>query len=161
MRDGCPVLLPGCQTTQAASLVISSIGSVPEPLPGVPMQDSLYRIRDRATGELEGLDGVFAVGNAVTGKGNILVSLKHGRLVSQHMLDRYLLGAASGYEEALAEGGTAARAQVSAVIERLGGRSPLPGPRVAHILAQVRVLQERAGYAGQYRAWADRMRPAA
>ncbi|MFI5341579.1 MAG: hypothetical protein ACHQ7N_17290 [Candidatus Methylomirabilales bacterium] len=68
-------------------MVVSSIGSIPEPIQKVQMRGETYRIKDPRTGEVEGLDGVFAVGNAVTGKGNILASLKHGRVVSQHMLE--------------------------------------------------------------------------
>jgi hypothetical protein len=122
------------------------------------MRGEVYRIRDERTGEVEGLPGVFAVGNAVTGKGNILVSLKHGRVVSQHMLEHYLLGTASGYEEVLADAATEAQDKVRAVAERLAGQAPLPGERVAGILSRVKALQERVGYPGEYRAWIERVR---
>ncbi|HTX52449.1 MAG TPA: hypothetical protein VMD08_03525 [Candidatus Baltobacteraceae bacterium] len=161
VKMGEAMSVPGREVDQPTPLVISSIGSVPEPLEGVPMQGPLYRIRHPATGEVDGVDGVFGVGNAVTGRGNILVSLKHGRLVSQHMLEGYLVGAASGYEETFGEAEAAARTRVSAIVERLRGRLPLPATRVAEILAHVRVLQDRAGYPGDYAAWVDRMYPAA
>ncbi|HXZ44260.1 MAG TPA: hypothetical protein VEH53_05480, partial [archaeon] len=138
---------------------VSSIGSIPEPIPGVQMQGTLYRIRDLRTGEVEGVPGVFAVGNAVTGRGNILVSQKHGRLVSQNMLEHYLLGTASGYEEVLSEATAVARAKVEVLAERLAGRAPLPSGKVAEILAQVKVLQDRVGYPGNYREWFERVRP--
>jgi ferredoxin--NADP+ reductase len=126
IKDEGPVPVPESHENYPAPLVVSSIGSIPEPIPGIQMNGSLYRIRDLRTGELEGLDGVFAVGNAVTGRGNILVSQKHGRLVSQRMLEHYLLGTASGYEEILAGAAEAARAKVEAVADRLAGRAPLP-----------------------------------
>ncbi len=161
IRDEGPVPVPDSHEDFLAPLVVSSIGSIPEPIPGVEMRGSLYRIRDLRTGEVEGLDGVFAVGNAATGRGNILVSQKHGRLVSQNMLEHYLAGKASGYEEVLTDAATAARARVEAVAGRLAQRAPLSGSRVAAILARVKSLQDRVGYPGAYAEWIDRVHPPA
>jgi NADPH-dependent glutamate synthase beta subunit-like oxidoreductase len=155
------VPVPDSHEAFPAAMVVSSIGSIPEPIPGVEMRGSLYRIRDLRTGEVEGLDGVFAVGNAATGRGNILVSQKHGRLVSQNMLEHYLAGKASGYEEVLAEAAGAARARVEAVRGRLAHRTPLSGSQVTAILARVKALQDRVGYPGSYGEWIDRVRPPA
>jgi NADPH-dependent glutamate synthase beta subunit-like oxidoreductase len=159
--DEGPVPVPDSHENFPAPLVVSSIGSIPEPVPGLQMQGSLYRIRDLRTGEVDGLDGVFAVGNAATGRGNILVSQKHGRLVSQNMLEHYLAGTSSGYEEVLTEAAGAARARVEAVMGRLAQRSPQPASRVAAILARVQTLQDRVGYPGSYAEWIDRVRPPA
>jgi len=158
VRDGRAVTVPGTEQAVASGLVVSSIGSVPEPVGGVRMRGEMYPIKDERTGEVDGLDGVFAVGNAVTGKGNILVSLKHGRVVSQHMLENYLVGTASGYEEVLAAAATEAEGKISAVADRLQGRPPLPGARVADILSRVKALQDRVGYPGNYRQWIERVR---
>ena len=38
-----------------------AIGSIPEPIQGVALQGSLYRVKDERSGELDGLEGVFAV----------------------------------------------------------------------------------------------------
>ena len=158
VRDGRAVRLAGTEQPMPSRMVVSSIGSIPEPVPGVGMRGEMYHIRDKRTGEVEGMDRVFAVGNAVTGKGNILASLKHGRVVSQHMLEHYLLGTASGYEEVLAGAAKEAQEKIGAVAERLSGQTPLSAERVADISTRVRVLQERAGYAGQYRQWIERVR---
>jgi NADPH-dependent glutamate synthase beta subunit-like oxidoreductase len=159
VKDGRAVTLQGTEENAPAPLVVSSIGSIPEPIPGIGMQGEVYRIKNEKTGEVEGLPGVFAIGNAVTGKGNILVSLKHGRVVSQHMLEHYLLGTASGYEEVLADAAREARNKVGAVAERLAGQAPLPGEQVAGILSRAKALQERVGYPGEYRTWIERVRP--
>jgi ferredoxin--NADP+ reductase len=161
IKDEGPVPVPDSHESFSAPLVVSSIGSVPEPIAGVQMHGSLYRIRDLHTGEVEGLDGVFAVGNAATGRGNILVSQKHGRLVSQNMLEHYLAGSASGYEEVLTDAAAAARTKVEAVTGRLAQRSPLPWSQVAAILARVKTLQDRVGYPGNYAEWIDRVHPPA
>ena len=87
------------------------------------MKGELYRIKDENTGEVEGLQAVFALGNTVTGKGNILVSLKHGRLVATH------------------------------VLKHLQGQPALPRDKFAAIEAKVKALQEKVGYSGNYREW--------
>ncbi len=158
IKDEGPVPVPGSHEDHPAPLVISSIGSIPEAIPGLRMKGSLYRIRDLKTGEVEELPGVFAIGNAVTGRGNILISQKHGRLVSQNMLEHYLLGSGSGYEEVLEGAAAAAREKVEAVSEHLQARTPLPPEKVTEILSRVATLQERVSYPGDYRAWIAQVR---
>ncbi len=129
VKEGKAVIKPGTEKEARAPLVISSIGSIPEPLQGIEMKGELYRIKDEKTGEVEGLQGVFALGNTVTGKGNIQVSLKHGRLVAQH------------------------------VLKYLEGQPTLPYSKVAAIEAKVKALQEKVGYAGNYREWIAKVSP--
>ncbi len=160
-RNGDVQLLPGTEREVDTPMVISSIGSVPEPIPGIPMAGEQYRFKNQASGELEGAAGVFAVGNAVTGKGNILVSARHGRVVSQHMLEHYLLGTGSGYEEVLANAATEAKSKVAAIAAQLSLHPALDGERVAAILDRVKTLQARVGYPGNYEAWLARISPAA
>ena len=157
--NGSVRLLPGEPVALRTPLVISSIGSVPEPLPGLAMRGDLYAVRDPETGELEGLPGVFAIGNAVTGKGNILVSRRHGRKVSQRMLEQYLLGDASGYEEFLGAAATAAAARAGALAERVGAAPRLAPQRMAALERTIGALQARAGYGGEYWAWLAKVRP--
>jgi ferredoxin--NADP+ reductase len=123
VKDGKAVIKPGTEKEVRAPLVISSVGSIPEPIQGIEMKGELYRIRDEDTGEVEGLPGVFALGNAVTGKGNILLSMKHGRLVAQH------------------------------VLKYLAGQPDLQLSQIAAIEAKVKALQDRVGYSGNYREW--------
>ena len=101
----------------------------------------------------------FVPRTKLTGKGNIQASLKHGRTVSQHMLEHYLLGEASGYEEVLAHTATEAQEQVSAVADQLTGKASLPNERVTDILARVKALQEKVGYPGDYGRWIQQVRP--
>jgi hypothetical protein len=133
--------------------VISSIGSIPEPIRGIEMGGETFKIKNGETGELEGWEGSFVVGNAVTGKGNILASRKHGRTVSQRMLEQYLIGAASGYEEVLSEAAAVTKERVMAVAGRLSGQTPLPPEHVSALRAKVQSLQGRVGYAGNYHEW--------
>ena len=133
------VPLEGTVEDVPSRLVISSVGSIPEPLEDIPMHGEVFRLKDARTGKLEGLDGVFAVGNAVTGKGNITDSQRHGRVVSRHMLENYLQGVASGYEEVLADaeaeaGGARGRGgrlrhRPDPAARRAGRQDPGTGPR--------------------------------
>ena len=63
-------------------LIISSIGSIPEPLDEIPMERETYAISDTITGAVNDYHGIYGVGNAVTGKGNIMVSNRHARSMS-------------------------------------------------------------------------------
>ena len=160
LRDGSVHVLPDQPVEIRAPLVISSIGSIPESVDGLRMRGELYPVKDKETGELEGLPGVFAIGNAVTGKGNILVSLKHGRKASQRILESYLMGDATGFEQVLDAAAAEAGAKVAAVAQRVGAAPPLPPDRVDAIVQKVRALQARVGYAGDYWDWIAKVRRA-
>src|SRR5579871_3722675 len=63
--------IPGTERELRAPLVISSIGSVPEILPGVAMKGEYYTFSDEGMPRYATNDRVFGVGNVVTGQGNI------------------------------------------------------------------------------------------
>ena len=71
------------------SMIISSIGSIPEPIEGIPMKWGWYDIRSKETGEVNNLERVFGMGNAMTGKGNIRVSRVNARDVTQVVIDNH------------------------------------------------------------------------
>ena len=73
-----------------AALTISSIGSVPQPIGGIPTRGELYDFNDWDMGRLDDLPTVFGAGNVVTGKGNIVASRKHAKHVAGHMTEHYL-----------------------------------------------------------------------
>ncbi len=158
IRNGQVTVLDSTACNVPTQLVISSIGSIPESIRGVEMCGETFRINNNDSGELEGLEGVFVVGNAVTGKGNILASRKHGRTVSQRMLEQYLLGTASGYEEVLSEAAAETKERVKAVAARIARQAPMPPERVSALLSKVESLQNRVGYSGNYREWIEASR---
>jgi NADPH-dependent glutamate synthase beta subunit-like oxidoreductase len=143
VREGRVAALAGTERDVPTRLVVSSIGSVPEPIAGIEMKGEFYPVRDMQTGALEGLDGIFAIGNAVTGKGNIVASQRHGRRFSQWMLESYLAGTTSGHEETLASQAVSAGAQATAVAARLARRAPLAGAQVASILEKFEALRRK------------------
>jgi hypothetical protein len=115
--------------------VISSIGSIPEPLEGVPMKGELYAYSDWDLGRLPDFPTLFAAGNVVTGKGNIVDSRKHAKFVGQHVRDHYL-----------------------GVAEDVKKLAPLTPAAREGLLARVKARQQKVGYAG-YAAWIQAARP--
>ncbi|MEE8557827.1 MAG: hypothetical protein V3T14_08070, partial [Myxococcota bacterium] len=119
-----------------APMVISSIGSIPEALPGIAMRGELYDFVDWELGLLEAYPSLFSVGNVVTGKGNIVSSRKHSRLVARSVVEEYI--------------------RVADVVKQL---PPLASGQREEILDRVRELQTRIGYSGNYREWIDHTIP--
>ena len=76
--------------------MISSIGSVPEVLPGVAMKGEYYTFSDEDLPRYSGSDRVFGVGNVVTGQGNIRVSLVHSQKVTKQLVDDFMSGDSDG-----------------------------------------------------------------
>ena len=80
----------GSQFDVRGNMVISSIGSVPRPISGVPTEGELYAFSDWETGELRELPGAFGLGNVLTGKGNIKDSRANAIDVAEHSVCAYL-----------------------------------------------------------------------
>ena len=71
-------------------LLISSIGSVPETIEGLQYEYASLKMKGEGDYHVYGYDNVFAVGNAVTGKGNILESKRHGKEMTGKIIDKHL-----------------------------------------------------------------------
>lgn len=139
-------------------VVVSSIGSIPEPLPGVPMKGELFDFvvldAESEVVHLAGHPSVFAAGNAVTGKGNIVASRKHGTEIAERVAN-WLLG-----EGERPEAPTANEEHASAVgeamAERLASAEPLSSDGMAAIRRRVEARWQEVGYSGDYRVWVQR-----
>jgi ferredoxin--NADP+ reductase len=139
--------IPGSEELVRTRLVLSSIGSIPEPIPGIRMKGETYTFSDWDFGVYEGEEGVFGVGNVVTGQGNIRASLLHAQKVTGYITENYLQA-------------TAGAAVAEAVKSRLETKPPLPPDRVRRILEWTREQQRRVGYDGNYDAWIAKHAPA-
>jgi NADPH-dependent glutamate synthase beta subunit-like oxidoreductase len=138
--------IPGSEEVIATDLVISSIGSIPEPIQGIRMKGETFEFKDWDLGVYDAEKGVFGVGNVVTGQGNIRASLLHAQKVATYLNENYFAGAVG-----------AAGAEV--VKGHLAKKAPLPPARIAEVLGRVKALQGRAGYDGDYRAWIAKVTP--
>jgi ferredoxin--NADP+ reductase len=158
--------IPGSEHELRAPLVISSIGSVPEVIPGIEMRGEYYTFTGEELPRYTGSERVFGVGNVVTGQGNIRVSLIHSQHVTKHLIENYLgLGqdAGSGNRDisglyAAAE----ARATAGAIEleEKIRALPKLSESEMATIAGRVRALQEKAGYDSDYDTWIAKVTPA-
>ncbi len=110
--------------------VISSIGSIPAPLEGIPMKGELFDFADWELGRLAEYPTVFSAGNVATGKGNIVASRKHAAAVANVMLQGFLRE-----QPKLAQGA------------------------LAKLRARILERQAAAGYAGDYAAWIAKVTP--
>ena len=151
IENGKAVPVAGSEKAVRASYVISSIGSIPEMIAGIPSKWGVYDVADTSVCRISGYAHVFALGNAVTGRGNINESLKHGREVSERILAGFIedpVGTAT--EEAIAEKENAIEKAVDGLLPSV---TSISAETYADILSKVKALQERAGYNGDFRAW--------
>jgi ferredoxin/flavodoxin---NADP+ reductase len=142
--------------------VISSIGSIPEPIPAIAMKGELFAFSDWNTGRLDDYPTVFSVGNVVTGKGNIVASRKHAAQVSEEAIERFLGLSERGHagEEELADAAAAgARAEAERVAHRVAGLPRLAAEQADALLGRVHARQRAVGYGGDYRAWIEKVTP--
>ena len=85
--DGKLVAIKDSEKIINADLFISSIGSLPEPIKGVPMNGSTYDIIDQESGKFNDFDKLHGMGNAITGQGNIKASRVSAKTVSDLTID--------------------------------------------------------------------------
>ena len=145
--------VPGSEEEVRTSLVVSSIGSVPLPITGLPMKGELYDFADWNSGAMTGLEGVYGLGNVLTGKGNIKSSRQNAEDVTTGLLETYLPGA-----DPMERFHEAARDQAEPVV-----RKALEGPPLGHaertpIRELVYGRWRAVGYDG-YAAWSQAHRP--
>jgi hypothetical protein len=162
IEEGRVLPLAGEIEEARAPLVVSSIGSVPEPMRGIPQRGELYDYKDRELGRLDGYETVFSTGNVVTGKGNILASRKHSIQATTHVIESFL---GIGREGARAEaempnsGAEEVRNAAHGVAEWTNGRPGLDEAAMNRLFARVRERQKAVGYDGAYQAWIGKVTP--
>jgi ferredoxin--NADP+ reductase len=160
VADGQVRTLPDSATPVRAELTVSSIGSIPEQIPGIPAKGEVYAYIDAKVGLLDdGPTAVYAAGNVLTGKGNIKDSLESGTFVGIHVAESYL--GLNGDEPPLAEGARKeAREQGEQIANSMNSRPGLAPEQVAEVMRRVRERQRAVGYEGDYRTWIARVTPA-
>ena len=150
---------PNSEKEVTASVVVSSIGSIPQVINGIPMKGQVYKVVKGECCHIDGFDHVFAVGNAVTGRGNINESLKHGRAVTQAITEKYLTEDEELHEEVFDEAASLVQTQMQPIANEIAALSP-PSEEVANrLMERVKALQQKAGYQGDFTAWAEQHRP--
>jgi len=150
--------IPGSEHELRTPLVVSSIGSVPEKLPGINMSGEYYTFAGKDVPRYTHMERVFGVGNVVTGQGNIRVSLVHSQKVTKRVVD--CLEGADG--NAAAPSGSAQQQVASAVnaIEKQIEVIPqLSDSQMGEVERQVHALQQKAGFTSDYDSWIAKVTP--
>ena len=161
IEGGRAVAIPGSEHELRAPLVISSIGSVPEVLPGVAMKGEYYTFSDEDLPRYLGAERVFGVGNVITGEGNIHVSLVHSQKVTKHLVDNYLGADDRDGEVAVSWAPAEARAagHARAVEEKLKALPALSREQIKTLEQRIRARQARVGYTSDYDSWIAKVTP--
>jgi NADPH-dependent glutamate synthase beta subunit-like oxidoreductase len=153
--------IPGSEHELRAPLVISSIGSVPEILPGVAMKGEYYTFTDEDLPRYSGTDRVFGVGNVVTGQGNIRVSLVHSQKATKQLIDDFLRagGDSAAGSESFASAEARAAGQAQAVEQSVEALPSLSQDQMTAIERRIRARQEQVGYTSDYDSWIAKVTP--
>ena len=108
--------------------VISSIGSTPVPIDGVPMRGELYQWQNNEEGRL--VEGVYGLGNVLTGKGNIVESRRNSKQITP------------------------------TIIEQVLASPKIPADGISEIMRLIQARWDAVGYGGRYADWIIAKRPA-
>jgi NADPH-dependent glutamate synthase beta subunit-like oxidoreductase len=161
VNDGRVRTIAGTEEPVHGSLTVSSIGSIPEPILGIPQRGEVYQYADESNGLLmEGRTAVYAAGNVLTGKGNIKDSLESGTAVGTHVAEAYLGVADDGSLVSLADGARQlAQQEGEQIAANIAMRAMLQPDEVTAITARVGERQAAVGYDGNYRQWIAKVTP--
>jgi ferredoxin--NADP+ reductase len=159
VQDGKLVELAGSDYDVPSPLVISSIGSVPEALPGIPMKGELYDYANPRSGELRDMPGVFGLGNVLTGQGNIKDSRDSARDVTAQLVRSHLGESEAALEARYDVAHAQRRAAAEQMIEETMQRPKAQPEQIRAFLSSVFARWREVGYTGDYRAWIEAHRP--
>jgi NADPH-dependent glutamate synthase beta subunit-like oxidoreductase len=147
--DGRIRTLDGTAFDARASMVISSIGSIPKPIEGIPTKGELYHYDSWDTGEVHGLRGVFGLGNVLTGKGNIKDSRANAIEIIEKVVAAYL-----GVGDEPEQMPHSASAQTEAVAEQAAVARPMSVEEMKALAELLESRHEAIGYS-DYSRWIE------
>ncbi len=136
-----------------SELVVSSIGSTPEQLMGVPIEGELYPFVSERCGTLLGRPNVFGLGNVLTGRGNIRESRLNAQQITRSLLGEEITDLGDAVHEGL-------RKAIEPVVEAAMALPPIPTEAMTPIRQWVQKRWNAIGYAG-YADWIARHPPPA
>jgi len=139
--------LEGTELDVSSSLVISSIGSIPKPIDGIPTKGELYHYDSWDTGKVHGLPGVFGLGNVLTGKGNIKDSRANAVEIIENVVAAYL-----GVGDEPAETLDDPSAEAEAVAEQAAAGKPMSIDAMKALADKISNRHREVGYA-DYASW--------
>ena len=163
-EDGQLTNIPGDTFEYKTDLIISSIGSLPQDTPSLPIKGNLLKTYGEFGCRVEGYDNVFAIGNVVTGRGNILESKKHGRKITEAIIDQHFNEETSDpmiekYDTLFRQIEADADQKLGNIVKGINDKPIEPDDKINEILSRTEALQKKVGYTGDYMIWANEHRP--
>lgn len=142
------------------TMLISSIGSVPEQIDGLEYEWSSLKMHENEGYHVSGFENVFAVGNAVTGRGNIQESKQHGKGMTALIIDKHLT------EDALEKWLTSLNneiintvdKQLNNIVEKISKQKNQPEKIIQGILDRTDTIQKKVGFTN-YESWIEKNMP--
>ena len=117
-------------------------------------------MKDNGNYHVYGFDNVFAVGNAVTGKGNIQESKQHGKQMTKKIIDVHLTDDA--FEEWLTNLNDSIKSgvnkRIESIISEIGNRKIQPDDIIQNIIDRTKLLNDKHNYV-TYKDWITKHRP--
>ena len=153
VNDGKLIKIQNETKTLTCSSIISSIGSLPERINGVPTDGSVYKIVDSVNSKVAGYNNVFAVGNAVTGRGNIKDSLHHGKETTLNIIDDYLEFQAQSFSNMFRRQESRIDEQTASIAEQVAHKRFENDHVIQSILDKTIALQKKNNCNGNYMDW--------
>ena len=147
--------LEGKTFTLKTPLLISSIGSLPDRIMGLPYDGSTLKMENKDGYIVYGFSNVFAIGNAVTGRGNIQESKSHGNLMTNKIIDHHLEQDdlfeewLINYNENLK---SVVQVQIEEIDKEIKSKKIMPDDIIEGILNKTKALQKKIGYTS-YEKW--------
>ena len=142
------------------NMLVSSIGSIPEKIDGLEYDWSSLKMKDNGDYHVYGFDNVFAVGNAVTGRGNIQESKQHGKQMTRKIIDNHLTEDA--FEDWLTSLNDSIKSgvsdQIDSIISEIGNKEIQPDDIIQSILDKTKSLNNKHNYT-TYNNWVNKHKP--
>ncbi len=147
--------LKGETFTLKTPLLISSIGSLPDRITGLPYDGSTLEMKNMNGYMVKGFTNVFAIGNAVTGRGNIQESKAHGTMMTNKIIDHHL-EKEDLFEEWLVNYNenlkSVVQEQIEEIDKEIKSKEIMPDEIIEGILDKSEALQKKIGYT-TYEKW--------
>lgn len=156
VKDGQSTIIEGSEFEFESPLIISSIGSLPEEIKGLPQKDNILKTAKEGACRLKGYDNAFAIGNAVTGRGNIRESRIHGRESANKIFENHLDPKKAQYQAYLRNLEDKVDLQVKEISELLKNKRGILYDDFNKIEKYITSLQSNVGYDEDYFKWKEK-----
>jgi len=156
VKDEQSIPIEGSEFNFYSPLIISSIGSLPELISGIPVKSNLLNTTGPGGCQITGFKNVFAVGNAVTGRGNIKESRSHGRASVDKIFELHLDPKIRQFQTKLRTLESKTGDQVREISGQIQVNHPISQETILSIDKKIDGIQKKVGYDGDYFKWKEK-----